>query len=103
MTTTPIQDRLEKAFSIIAFASLRENGEPLFSENVEAEAARIERCVEHFYGAENHDLQYPEYASKFLQERYYDIVYGATYLGDWLDGVRDSIDGSSVNEYSLVI
>lgn len=103
MTTTPIQDRLEKAFSIVAFESLIKNDEPIFLENIEAEAARIERCVEHFYKVENHDLQYPEYVSKFLQERYKDIVYGSKYLGDWLDGVQDSIDGSSVNEYSLVM
>ena len=88
-TTTPIQDRLEKAFGIVAFASLTENDEPVFLENIEAESARIERCVEFFYTKENHDLQYPEYASKFLQERYKDIVYSTKYLGDFLEGVAD--------------
>jgi hypothetical protein len=103
MTTTPIQDRLEKAYSIVAFASLSENQEPVFLENVEAEASRIERCVEYFYTKENHDLQYPEYASKFLQERYKDIVYGVKYLGDWLGDVQESTGSTSVNDYSLVV
>lgn len=103
MTTTPTQDRLDKAFSIVAAASLSENGEPVFLENVEYEASRIERCVEFFYKSENHDLHYPEYASKFLQERYKDIVFGSKYLGDWLEDVQDSDSTSSVNEYSVVI
>ena len=99
---TPVLDRLEKAFNIIAIASLKENGEPVFTENIQAEADRIERCVEHFYKVENHDLQYPEYASNFLQERYKDIVYGPKYLGDWLDDVSDSSVSSSVEEFSII-
>jgi len=99
---TPVLDRLEKAFNIIAIASLSENGEPVFLENIEAESARIERCVEFFYRVENHDLQYFDYASKFLQERYKDIVYGSKYLGDWLDDVSDSSVSSSVEEFSII-
>lgn len=102
MTTTPTLDRLEKAFNIVAVASLSENKEPIFLENIEAESIRIERCVEFFYRTENHDLQYFDYASKFLQERYKDIVYGSKYHGNWLDDVSDSSVSSSVEEFSII-
>jgi hypothetical protein len=83
---------LEKAFTIVAFSSLKENGEPVDAANVEAESARIERCVEHFYKLDkDSDLDYPQFASKFLQDKYHDIVYTAKYLGDFLDDVNDDI------------
>jgi uncharacterized radical SAM superfamily Fe-S cluster-containing enzyme len=100
---SPTLDRLQTAFNIIALASLKENGEEVYQDNIDYEAARIERCVEHFYVKEDHDLQYPEYASKFLSERYNDIVYSEVYLGDWLDDVQHVSDGSSVNEFSILV
>ena len=96
-------EQLEKAFQIVGFASLKENGEPVYQANIDAEADRIERCVEFFYRTEDHDLQYPEYASKFLQERYKRIVFGSEYLGDWMDDVSESTGSTSVNPYALVI
>lgn len=89
MTTTPVQDRLTKAFNLIAFASLHENGDDLFLENLEAEAARIERCVERYYTNTDHNMQYPEFVSDFLQRNYKEIVFGDKFLGDFLDDVTD--------------
>ena len=96
-------ERLETAFLIVGLASLKANNEPIDKENIEYEAYRIERCVEFFYRTEDHDLQYPEYASKFLQERYKRIVFGSEYLGDWMDDVSESTGSTSVNPYALVI
>lgn len=83
---------LEQAFNIVAYSSLKENSEPLDAANIEAESARIERCVEYFYKKDKtSDLDYPQFASKFLQEKYKDIVHTAKYLGDWLDDVSNDV------------
>ena len=83
---------LDRAFTIVAFSSLKENGEPVDDANVEAESARIERCVEYFYKTSKDDtLDYPQFASKFLQEKFHDIVHTAKYLGDFLDDVSNDV------------
>lgn len=83
---------LDRAFTIVAFSSLKENGEPVDDANVEAESARIERCVEHFYKtSKDSELDYPQFASKFLQEKFHDIVHTAKYLGDFLDDVSNDV------------
>jgi hypothetical protein len=83
---------LEKAFTIVAFSSLNENGEPVDTANVEAESARIERCVEYFYKQDTtFELDYPQFASKFLQEKFYDLVHTTKYLGDFLDDVSNDV------------
>ena len=87
-STTPIQDRLDKAFKIVAVTILVNRSQPLERDDIEKEAARIERCTEHFYRTESHDLQYPEYATNFLKERFRDITSGK-YDGEWLDGIKD--------------
>lgn len=85
-------EQLQKAFDIIAYSSLHENHEPVTTENIEAESGRIERCVEHFYKLDKKcELDYPEFASKFLQDNYNDIVFTAKYLDQYLDDVSDDI------------
>ena len=71
-STTPIQDRLDNGFKIIAIASLDLRRKPLERDDI----------------VENHDLQYPEYATKFLNEKFRDIIEGK-YAGEWLDGIKD--------------
>lgn len=83
-------ERLQKAFDIIAFASLQTAGEPLLLENIEAESARIERCVDFHYKTETHDMEYTDFVTSFLQENYKDIVFTSVYDGDWLDDVKDT-------------
>lgn len=83
---------LEQAFNIVAYSSLKENNEPLDAENIEAESARIERCVEYYYKTDkDSELDYPQFASKFLQEKFKDIVYSSRYLGDFLDDVSNDV------------
>lgn len=87
---SPSVEGLAKAFQLVAFSSLKENSEPLTPENIDAESARIERCVEHFYKVDKSiELDYPQFASKFLQENFKDIVFGNKYLGDFLDDLPD--------------
>jgi hypothetical protein len=87
----PSDAGLEHAFTIVAYTSLNENNESVDIENVEAESARIERCVEHYYKIDrNCDLDYPQFAAKFLQENFRDIVYSDKYIDDFLDGVADN-------------
>ena len=88
-TTTPIQDKLELAFGMLAEVRLyNQKKNYLDSNSVAVEAARIERCVEHFYKSEKHDLQYPEYALQFIQVNCKDILSGK-YDGEWLNDIKD--------------
>ena len=93
---TPSVEGLTKAFQLIAYSSLKENNEPLDIENIEAEASRIERCVEHFYLVDKLvKLDYPQFASKFLQENFKKIVFGTNFLGSYLDNIPDGIEKES--------
>lgn len=85
----PSNEQLETAFTIVAFASLKENQEPTDNKNILAESARIERCVEYYYKTTEHDLQYPEFAKKFLFENQKEIIYGDKFLNDYLDDVPE--------------
>lgn len=85
----PNLEQLETAFEIVAFASLKENGESTDKENILAESARIERCTEFYYKTTEHDLQYPEFAKKFLFENQKDIIYGDKFLKDYLQDVQE--------------
>lgn len=87
---TPSYNGLQKAFQIVAFSSLKENNEPLDDANIDAEMARIERCVEFYYKKDKSvELDYPQFASKFLQDNYKDIVFGTKYLGFFTDDIPE--------------
>jgi hypothetical protein len=88
ITTTPIQDKLDLAFGMLAEVRLHNQSKSLDSNSVAVEAARIERCVEYFYKSEKHDLQYPEYALQFIQVNCKDIL-GGKYDGEWLNDIKD--------------
>lgn len=85
----PKLEQLETAFQIVAFASLKENNEDLSPESIAIESARIERCTEFYYKIQEHDLQYPEFAKKFLFENQKEIIYGDKFLNDYLDDVPE--------------
>lgn len=88
----PSNDQLETAFKIVAFASLKENNEDLSPESIEIESARIERCTEYYYKIQEHDLQYPEFAKKFLFDNQKEIIYGDKFLFDFLDDVPEPVE-----------
>lgn len=102
---TPSVEGLEKAFQLIAYSSLKENDEPLNFENIEAEASRIERCVEHFYVIDKTvKLDYPQFASKFLQDNFKKIVFGTKFLDSYLDNIPDGIEKKSyINDCSILM
>ena len=87
-TTTPIQDKLELAFAMLAEVRLHNQKKSLDSNSVAVESARIERCVEHFYKEEKHDLQYPDYAMQFIQVNCKAIL-SDKYDGEWLNDIKD--------------
>lgn len=87
---SPSVEGLQKAFTIVAYSSLKENNEPLDDANIEAESARIERCVEHYYKIDKKvELDYPAFASKFLKDNYKEIVFGTKYLGFFTDDLDE--------------
>lgn len=93
---TPSVEGLSKAFQLIAYSSLKENNEPLNIENIETEASRIERCIEHFYVIDKTvKLDYPQFASKFLQENFKKIVFGNDFLGSYLECMPDGVEKQS--------
>ncbi len=105
VTSTVTLQQIEDAIKIIAFASLKENGESIAVDNVEAEAARIERCVEYYYRIQEHDLQYPDFAKQFLFENQKELIYGSKFLEDYLDDVSDSFLEREMDstQYSLTV
>lgn len=83
-------ETLQTAFDIVAFASLKENKEELTQDSIETESARIERCVEYHYKIDKKaELNYLEFASKFLSDNYKDIINTNKYIGSYLDDVND--------------
>jgi hypothetical protein len=89
---TPSQESLETAFKLVAYSALKENGELVTSENIETEANRIERCVEYYYKRDKKiELDFPKFASKFLQENFKSLVFSDKYIGQYLDDVSDKV------------
>lgn len=90
---TPAPEKLELAFKLVAYSSLKENGLPLNDDTISTEAARIERCVEHHYkrdpSGKNEELDFSPFASWFLQTNFNELVFGDTYKGLYLDDVPD--------------
>jgi hypothetical protein len=106
MTKTVSSSALQNAFNIVAFSSLKENNEPLNPDNIETEAARIERCVEYHYQRDkSSELHYNTFAANFLQENFNDIVFTDKYLGFYLDDVVDEEDKKQypLNQMSIML
>lgn len=82
-------EQLQDAILLVAYASLKESAESLSVDNIEAEAARIERCVEFEYKNSKLDLHFDEFVVKFLTDNYLELVYGDLYLNDYLDDVPE--------------
>lgn len=75
-----MQKHNDMAF-LIAYASLKANGEPTDENNIEAEKARIERIAQQFYlNAE--DEEYHGFMIKWLRENARDIVYTDKFVYD---------------------
>jgi hypothetical protein len=68
-----ILERKENVLTLIAYASLKQWGEPTNSENIEAEKGRLERVAEHFYKKSNEE--YNSFLINWLKENARKIVY----------------------------
>jgi len=89
---TPTQTSLELAFNLVAYSALKENNELLTAETIEIEATRIERCVEYYYKKDKKiEFDFPQFASKFLQENFKSLVFSDKYIGQYLDDVSDKV------------
>lgn len=103
-TKIPTLKNLEKAFQLVAYSSLKENNEPINFDNIEAESARITRCVEHHYKIDKEvKFDYLQFASNFLQENFRQLVFGKKFLGNYLDGIPEGIEKKFYMEEARII
>lgn len=88
----PSVDGLEQAFTVVAFGRLKKLDKPFNQDSVLSEAARIERCVEFMYKTDKkEDLDYPQFASKFLKDNFKELISGKKYSGSYLSDVNDDV------------
>lgn len=80
----PTIDQLENCYKIIAMHSISAKGLSCNMEVVENEALRIERCVEHYYIKEDHDMSFGEFACNFMMFNNRAIIDGTNFTGTYL-------------------
>lgn len=95
-------EELEKAYKTIAIA--RSNVIQYKNlDQVDNEAARIKRCVEHNYTYTDHDLSFSDFSTSFLMKNFKEMVFGTKFDGDYLDDLEiNSEEYKSYSDYRLV-
>ena len=92
----PSADGLEQAFSVVALGRLKKLDKPFNQDSIQAEAARIERCVEYMYKIDKKvELDYQQFASKFLKDNLKQLISGNRYSGLYLNDVIDNVKEKS--------
>lgn len=74
-------ERKENILLLLAYASLKHNGESTGIDNIQAEKSRIERVAEYFYKVGN-DQEYNTFMIDWLKGNAQDIVYTDKYVYD---------------------
>jgi hypothetical protein len=88
----PSVDGLEQAFTVVAFGRLKKLDKPFNNDSIQSEASRIERCVEYMYKIDKkEELDYPQFASKFLKDNVKELISGNKYSGLYLSDVDDDV------------
>lgn len=94
-------EELEKAYKTIAFArSFKLEYRTL--DDLDTEAERIRRCVEHFYTYRDHDMSFSDFCTKFLMDNFKEMVFGTEFNGDYLDDLEINIKSEQYDNYKLV-
>ena len=98
------EEKLRTAFKLVAYSSLIENKKEVNFDNIENEASRIERCVEHYYKIDKEvKYEFSEFASLFLTSKFKEIVFGETFRGNFIDDIGDGKERSVfMSEYSIL-
>jgi|LakMenEpi03Aug12_release.lakeMendotaPanAssembly.Ray.scaffolds.fasta_scaffold00052_107 hypothetical protein len=97
--TTPYE--LEKAYKTIAF-SRSNKVEYKNLDDLDNEASRIRRCVEHYYTYSNHDLSFSDFCTKFIMENFKEMVFGTEFDGTYLDDLEVNRADEYIDDYRLV-
>jgi hypothetical protein len=88
----PSVEELAQAFNVVAFSRLKKMDRPFNQDSVLTESARIERCVEFYYKIDKKmELDYPQFASKFLKDNLKQLISGNKYSGTYIDDVNDDV------------
>jgi hypothetical protein len=75
-------ERKEDCLLLIAFASLKQWGEPTDSNNLMGEKARLERVISDIFRGNKVDMDYNQFVLDFIKEHGRNIVYGNEYTYD---------------------
>lgn len=63
------------SFELIAFASLKHNGESVDKENIEYESLRLQRVISDQYVKMDHNLHYNDFVKYFIKNHGRDFVF----------------------------
>lgn len=77
-------EQFEKAIEVVAGIRILNNKTKL---SFEAETARIERCVEHFYKTQDFDEDFYEFGLNFIKELANELVYSGQYEDTYLSNI----------------
>jgi hypothetical protein len=93
---TPSNDGLDQAFAVVALGRLKKLDKPFNNDSIQAEAARLERCVEYMYKIDKKmELNYQQFASNFLKDNLKQLISGNKYSGLYLNDVTDNVKEKS--------
>lgn len=85
-TKTVQEEKLHKAYMIVAFAKLKHKNKPFGKLELDNETARIERCCDYYYLQDsNEKLHYFDYVKKFIQDNFKDMISSNKFDGNFID------------------
>lgn len=101
----PTQELIDKAFMILADNILLAKKTPYKFNDIEREASRIERCVEHHYKIDKKVLfSYQEYASNFILKNYKEFLFGTKYNEQYFGDLPDGVEKETyIEEFSILM
>lgn len=90
MIKKSVVERKDNVLTLIAYASLKQWGEPTNSENIEAEKGRLERIAEPFYKKSKDE--YNHFLISWLKENARKIVYTDEFTYDNINVPDDAFE-----------
>ena len=86
------QESVNNAFMVLADRVLLATKAPYKFNDIEREASRIERCVEHHYKIDKKVLfNYQEFSFNFILENYKEIIFGSKYNEQYFGNLPDGV------------
>lgn len=82
MKNKSILERRDNVLTLVAYASLKHNGESTDIDNIAAEKFRLDRIISNEFVKSKNDKEYNQFCIDFLKENADDIVYTDKFVFD---------------------